>query len=245
MESVKTKGLIIKTTDYGEANRMIKVFTTDFGIVSAGVYGARSKKKGLGASSRIFSWGDFLLTGRDGRWRADDIAVREGFYPLCEDIVLLALAVYFAELAETASGENNPDESVLRLLLNTIYAMCYNGVEPEAAKMVYELRLAECGGYLPDIDGCMACGSTDSEMWFDIPRGGLLCASCHRPDSIKVTPAVIAALRFILSADDKKIFAFRADKPTTELLSGLTEKYISEHLDRSFKSLDYYKQIKI
>lgn len=245
MESIKTKGLIIKATSYGEANRMIKIFTTDFGIISASVYGALSKKKGLGASSRIFSWGDFLLTGRNGRQRADDIAVREGFYPLCEDIVLLSLAVYFAELAEAAVGEGNPDEGVLRLLLNTLYAMCYNGIEPEIAKTVFELRIAECSGYLPHIDGCSVCGNADGEMWFDIPRGGLLCGECHTPSSIAVKPSVIAAMKYILSAEDKKIFSFRADKPTAAQLSALTEDYISVHLDKKFRALDYYKQIKI
>ncbi|MEE0944040.1 MAG: DNA repair protein RecO [Clostridia bacterium] len=244
MESIKTKGLIIKSSDYGETSRMITVFTEDMGIVSAGVYGAHSKKKGLGASSRIFTFGEFLFKESNGRLRADEIAVREGFFPLCEDIVKLSAAVYFADLAYAAVGMNNKDEGVLRLLLNTIYAMCYNDVEPDTAKTVYEFRLAAEGGYLPVLDCCAACSAfPDDEIFFDIDRGGILCASCRRPDSIKINNAAFSAIKYILFAEDKKIFSFKADDKVTKLLSLISERYIGEHLERSFKSLDYYKKI--
>lgn len=244
MESIKTKGLIIKSSDYGESSRMITVFTEDMGIISAGVFGAHSKKKGLGASSRIFTYGEFLLKESQGRLRAEEIAVKEGFFPLCEDIVKLAAAVYFADLAYAAVGTHNKDKGVLRLLLNTIYAMCYNDVDPDTAKTVYELRLAGEGGYLPVLDICAACScEPDGELYFDIERGGILCHNCRRPDSIKINSAVHLALKYILSADDKRIFAFKSDEKVTDLLSRISEKYISEHLERTFKSLDYYKKI--
>lgn len=245
METIKTKGLIIKSTDYGEANRMIKVFTTDMGIVSAGIYGAHSKKKGMGASSRIFTWGEFLFKQSGRRLYAEEISLREGFFPLSEDIVLLAAAVYFSDLAEAAVGEYNRDEGVLRLLLNTLYAMCYNEIEPDTAKTVFELRLAAEGGYLPVCERCVACGNEKGGFYFDISRGGVLCESCRRPDSIKVSEAVRAALIYILHAEDKRIFAFKADSSVTEALAHISEKFISEHLERSFKSLDYYKKIKV
>lgn len=245
MESIKTRGLIIKSSDYGETSRMITVFTEDMGIVSAGVYGAHSKKKGLGASSRIFTYGEFLFKESGGRLRADEIAVREGFFPLCEDIVKLAAAVYFADLAFAAVGMNNKDTGVLRLLLNTLYAMCYNDVDSDTAKTVYEFRLAAEGGYLPRLDVCASCETEPlEEIYFDIERGGILCKSCRRPDSIRINNAVLSAIKYILFAEDKKIFAFKADDKVTSLLSQISEQYIGEHLERSFKSLDYYKKIK-
>lgn len=245
MESIKTRGLIVKSSDYGESSRMITVFTEDMGLVSASVYGAHSKKKGLGASSRIFNYGEFLFKETGGRLRAEEIAVREGFFPLCEDILKLAAAVYFADLAYAAVGMNNRDTGVLRLLLNTLYAMCYNDVDTDTAKTVYELRLAAEGGYLPVLDNCVVCNSNpDGDMFFDTSRGGIICGKCRRPDSIKINTAIHSAIKYILSADDKRIFAFKANPEVTALLANLSEKYISEHLERNFKSLDYYKKTK-
>lgn len=245
MESIKTRGLIIRSSDYGETSRMITVFTEDMGIVSASVYGAHSKKKGLGASSRIFNFGEFLFKESGGRLRAEEISVREGFFPLCEDILKLAAAVYFADLAYAAIGMNNRDTEVLRLLLNTLYAICYNGIDTDTAKIVYELRLAAEGGYLPVLDSCVVCrNKPDGDIFFDASRGGIVCGKCRYPDSIKINVAVHSAIKYILSADDKKIFAFKANPEVTALLTSISEKYISEHLERNFNSLDYYKKTK-
>lgn len=246
MESIKTRGLIIRSLDYGETNRMITVFTEDMGIVSATVYGAHSKKKGLGASSSVFTWGEIMLKESGGKYRAEEIAVREGFFPLSEDIIKLSAAVYFADLAYAAVGANNRDDGVLRLLLNTLYAMCYNGVDTKVAKTVFEFRLAAEGGYLPVTDMCTVCNDELSgEIYFDISRGGTVCSLCRSPEAVHLPKASLDAIRYILSADDKKIFSFKADAQVFDAISKLSEDYISEHLGRRFKSLDYYKKISI
>lgn len=243
MESIKTKGLIIKSTNYGEANRMLKVFTVDMGIVSVCVYGARGRKKGLGASSRIFGWGDFMLGGTQERLRAEEISIHEGFYPLAEDIAKLSAAVYFADLAEAVTGMSNPDAAVLRLLLNTLYAMCYKDVGIKTARAVYELRIAAAGGYMPVLDACVSCGETEGEMWFDILRGGRLCRHCRRPDSIALNAGVAEAMRYILTAEEKRIFSFYADDGVINNLLNISEKYAAAHFERDFASLDYLKKL--
>lgn len=246
MESIKTRGLIIRSHDYGETSRIITVFTEDMGIITATVYGAHSKKKGLGASSRVFTWGDIMLKESGGKYRAEEISLREGFFPLSEDIIKLSAAVYFADLAYAAVGMQNKDEGVLRLLLNTLYAMCYNGVDSKVAKTVFEFRLAAEGGYLPVTDSCTACGEELSgEVYFDIARGGTACSLCRSPSAVHLPKASLDAIRYILSADDKRIFSFKADGQVFDAIAKLSEDYISEHLGRSFKSLEYYKKISI
>ncbi len=247
MDSIKTMGLIIRTNDYGEANRILTVFTEAFGVVSANIYGAKSLKKGLAAASGLFVFGDMVLNSSKGRYRIEEIKLREGFFPLCEDIKKLSLASYFADLAHTAVGDGNPDDAVLRLLLNSLYAICYNGIDLEMARTVFELRLAAVGGYLPECEHCIACGSTDiSEgCYFDTVRGGVLCDKCRTIDSKKISEAVRRAIYYILHAEDKRIFAFTATKEVLATLAGLSEQYISQHLDKRFKTLEYYKKINI
>lgn len=246
MESIKTRGLIIRASDYGETARILSIFTEDLGIISATVYGAHSKKKGLGASSRIFTYSEFLLSYSKGKYRADEIKTKEGFFPLSEDIVKLSLSVYLADLAYSSVGPENKDSGVLRLLLNTIYAICYGEVDLDVAKTVYEFRLAKEGGYMPYLDECVSCGEdTYEDIYFDISSGGIVCEKCRKPGSIKLTKAQYDALKYIFSADDKKIFSFEAKGGVFDSLSALSEKYILNHLEQNFKSLEYYKKIKV
>lgn len=217
METIKTKGLIIRASDFGEANRMVKIFTTDLGIISAGVYGAYSKKKGMGASSRIFSWCDVILSKNSERLRVEETNIIEGFFPLGEDIVRLSTAVYFADLAQGALGEYNPDENVLRLLLNTLYAMCYNELDTSVAKFVFEMRLACETGYMPNL--------------------------CDKYFTEKISKKACDILQYIISANDKRIFAFEIDDNSKTELAKICEDYILSQLGMNFKSLEYLKKI--
>lgn len=243
MESIKTHGLIIKGSDYGENNRIVKIFTSDMGIVSAGIHGIRSKKKGLGALGRIFIWGDVMLKENGGRYTVEEFVVKEGFYPLCEDIVKLSAAAYFAELAAMFTGEYNPDEQVLKLLLNTLYTMCYNDISLKTVKAVYEMRLAMEVGYRPDTDECTACKSTHNLAFFDVGHSGILCSSCKRSESLKVSEGAILLLRHILTASDKQIFSFRINSVIEEEISKLAEAYTLSLLDYKPKTLAYYNKM--
>ena len=81
-------------------------------------------------------------------------------------------------------------------------------------------------------------------MYFDSERGGLLCKSCRRPSSAPLPPAVLAAMRGILAAKDKKIFAFRAEEAVTDTVAELSEKYLLGRIERTPASIAYYKNIR-
>ncbi len=245
MDSIKTRGLVIRSTDYGEANRIITIFTEHLGIINANVYGAKSLKKGIGAASGLFVFGDILLVKRANRYKIEEIKVREGFFPLCEDITKLSLAAYFADLAHSAVGYQNRDDNILRLLLNSIYAICYNGIDLEMARTVFELRIAALGGYMPKTDRCACCDNDDftDGLYFDIERGGILCSICKSPDSLQISDSARKAISYILTADDKRIFAFTASEKVLLEASKISERYVTEHFDRHFKTLEYYKKL--
>jgi DNA repair protein RecO (recombination protein O) len=59
-----------------------------------------------------------------------------------------------------------------------------------------------------------------------------------------LSPSALAALRYIVSAPDGRVFSFEIkDDGETEELAGAAESYILNHLERSFDSLSFYKQV--
>ena len=73
------------------------------------------------------------------------------------------------------------------------------------------------------------------------------CTSCRIPGSggihMPVIPGVLDTMRYICSCDSKRLFAFSTGKETLEILSQLTESYLSTQLERGFSSLDFYKSL--
>ena len=61
MSTIKTKGIILRQSDFKEANRILTIFTKEFGIVNAVAYGAKSIRNKNSASTQIMTYADFIL----------------------------------------------------------------------------------------------------------------------------------------------------------------------------------------
>lgn len=243
MGTIRENGLIIKQNDYGEGHRMLSIFTDGRGIIKAVSYGAKRQKTKAAASSQFLCYGEFeLYVSNRGAASVNSVNVAEAFQPIAEDIVKLALCTYLADITYALIGEENPDERLLKTLLNTVYALAYRGEPPEKIKAVYELRLMTLEGYMPNLGAC-GCGSRDIKA-FDLDKGSMVCASCRGKNSLTISPGVYRAMHYITTAEDKRIFSFTGSAALFAELGAVTEKYLLTHTERSYKSLDYYKKIK-
>ncbi len=239
----KAKGIVLKTNEFGEANRMITVFTMEYGIIRAAVYGAKSIKSGKGAACQLLSYSEFELTKSTGDiYTVSSVSPIETFFGLSNDIVNFSLAAYMAELTITAVGSENPEEGALRLLLNTLYALCYNGLEAKKAKCVYELRLMSILGYKPQLTKCVRCGSIKDIVAFSAKDGGLVCSSCGGYGTA-VGKSTAEALKYIIASEEKKVFSFTVSDEVLKRVGKIAEDYTKTQLDTDFQSLLYLKKM--
>lgn len=240
MANVTARGIVIKQSDYGEGNRMLSIFTEDYGIIKAVSYGAKRLKSKNAASTQFLCYGDFELyaPGRDVS-TVDSVNVIEGFYNIAKDIKKLSLCVYFSDVAFALLGNGNPDKRLLSIFLNALYALCYKDEDINKIKAVFELKMMSAGGYMPDVAEC-PCGAS-AIYGFDPPKGTVVCRSCKSRDTIPISEQVYKALVYIISCDDKKMLSFNANESLCKALGNISEKYVLIHTEQKFKSLDYYK----
>ena len=220
---------------------MMTVFAENMGVISVCAYGVRSKKSKLRAAAQPLCFCEFVLSKKQGDiYRVEAAEILDSFYPISEDIVKLSLANYLCELSRETFVDG--DNSVLSLLLNTLYVMAYKNVEPLLAKAVFELKLAQYSGYEPVLDACIGCGQAENLVAFDF-SGGLKCSSCRREADMNIDVDLYHAIKYIITANDKKIFSFNVSEQVRERLSLLAEGYILNKSERSYKSLDYFKKM--
>lgn len=244
MSVVSARGIVIRQSDYGEGHRMLSIFTHEYGIIKAVKYGAKSTKNRDSASSQFLCYGNFelFMSNRDVG-NINSITAIDSFFPVMEDIVKLSLCNYLADLTYSILGMNTPDERLLNVFLNCVYALAYKNEPPEKVKTVYELKLMSIGGYMPDLTGC-ACGKEG--VWgLDIDSGQVVCPECKKSGTIKLYEHTYKALWYIINSPDKKMLAFNGNERLFEELGRISEKYALAHLEKEFKSLDYYKAVNI
>lgn len=244
----RTKGLVIKQTDYGEGNRMLTIFTEDFGIIKASVYGVKKGKSRQSAATQFLNWSEFMLYfGKGDVATVNSVTSIESFFPIQENFEKLALCAYLADITYTFQVQNMPNSSVLRLFLNTLYALAYKELPIEKAKAVFELRLIRDMGFMPTVNCCSACGDEGMPEYFSSECGGILCRNCHSAlrDDLHLSPEAYKLLVYILYAEEKKIYSFNSTETAMKEISAIAENYFISKAERSFSSLEYLKKLGI
>ena len=256
-------GLVIREMPYGESDRLITLLTADEGKILVTAKGARSLKSKNQPLCSLFTYANYEFYERNGRrWLAGG-AVREGFYGLPTDMTGFALACYVVQLAGEITGEGVPAEDVLRMTLNTLYAI-EKGLKPyPQIKSAYEIFAAKEAGFSPDTSVCGDCRAPfEGEGWLDVMNGRLICSECMSQKSqgapipetdrfmtnnilFPIDASVAAAWRYVSEAPPKKVLSFTlSDGESAKRLSRATEAYVVNHLERSFEALEFYNTVK-
>lgn len=238
MECIQTKGLVLRQTDYGEADRILTIFTEEKGIIPVIAKGVRKYKSHQRAASSLFCYGEYSLHAGKNMYSMRGCKLIESFYGISSGIEKLALASYLCEITAYFVPEQEIENEVLSLILNTLYILSEKERSLFLIKAVFELKLLSMVGYEIDTSRCVVCGK-EQTVCFSPDKGGMLCPDCalSRPPQPK---SAAAAIKYILSGDIKNIFSFSIDEAGLLSLSKLAEQFILKISERNFQTLAYF-----
>lgn len=243
-ERFVTCGLVLRETDTRDADKILTVLTPDRGRLSVIARGARRKGSRVAAACQLLAYSEMTLYEKS-RWTMLDAAdTIELFDGLRQDLTALSLAAYFAELTEAVSDGSGGD--VLPLLLNALYALSALKKPPQLVKPAFQFRLMALAGYEPMADGCALCGAPEPENpMLDVVHGVVHCGKCREKGglSLPLTASGLAALRYVLYGDPRRLYSFSLPPEGLRALNHAADAYVSAQLERSFRTLDYYKTI--
>lgn len=262
MEELEVDGLVVKEVKMGEADKIITLLTASHGKITITGKGVGNLKNRHAASAQLFSYSTFLLRKTQKYYYIADSFYINSFETVRYDIERLSLAAYICDIACDISLEDTPDEELMSLTLNALYALDKLPNIPVAQiKAAYELKTAVIAGFMPETDCCGVCGCELAEETFiDVMNGRMVCKKCRRelenaPEFItddhtakifiRVTPDVLMAMRYVIQATVKRYLSFSLDEVGLSLFAVLCERYLLNHLEHGFSSLEYYKKIKI
>jgi len=240
-----TKALVLREAKYKDADKILTVLTED-GKMTVKAAGALRKGCRFSAAAQCFAYSEMTLFGNAGRFSVKEASTIEQFLPLREDLSVLALANYFAAVLEAVSDEDRATPVFLQLGLNSLFALANGLYDILHIKAAFELRVMCLAGFEPDVSGCAQCGeASPAEPRFSVAGGALHCGACSpgaQGRSLPLCQGSLLAMRHIISSPPKSIFAFSISDDAQARLAEICEGYLTEHLDRRFRSLDYFKK---
>jgi len=240
--------IILRRTGYGEADRLLTVFTADRGklrLIAKGIRKTKSRKSG---HLELFMHSNMQIA--EGRnWgiitQADTV---EAFRPLREDLDRISQGYYLAELVDQFTEDNDPSYPIFELLALTL-ARLSDGSPGEQflAVRYFELHLLRLAGYQPQLHFCLACNKPlqAEENYFHAADGGTLCPDCGEPraQARRLPLGTLKVLRFLQTRPWSEAAKLQLTAKTQTGIEQLLLDYITHILERKLKSVDFLKKL--
>ena len=259
MEQIRVRGLVVRETQSGEYDKILTVITEEMGRISISGKGVRSLKSKHMPATQLFCYSSFVLRKSHGYYYISDSALMESFFDLRLDLNKLALASYLCDVAAEMAVEGVGDEELMQLTLNTLYALANKKqLSLTQIKAAFELRCASVEGFRPNLSACDVCDAfEDKKFYMDVMNGRILCSDClnkvrHTDDLVddgtahiylRLTPAVLEAMRYTIHAPANRYLSFTLSEDEMKLYASVCEKYLLNHIEHGFYSLEFYKSL--
>lgn len=233
----KADAVVLRSRVYGEADRILTLFTKEAGKVSAIAKGVRKPKSRLRGAVQLFSHTRLVLyTGKSLDTISQGEAEEEFLY-LERDLERFATASYCAELVDRLTAANQPHPEVFFLLLSAFRSL--EKGDPELLARVFELKLLSLLGYRPRLTGCVEGNHSlqpsgrgaPGPIWFSISKGGLLCPACATSckDKVPLSPETLAALNYFLQVPLERAIRARLGGRSLRELASLLQGFLAYH----------------
>lgn len=261
MTEIKVNGLVIFDREIGENDKLLTILTERYGKLFVIAKGAKSVKNRNMCCTHIFTYASFGIRRRGNYYYLVDSDLIENFFSVRNDILKLSLASYVCDVVSHVAQEGVSEDNILRLALNTIYAISKDKYGLETIRAAFQLRIVAEIGMSPDVYSCSKCGYEDvANGYLDLVDGIIICDECRKSINFEIeknafterglqkpialiNKAIIDAIKYIVNTDIKRFLSFTLEGDDWKLFYDLSEKFLQNQLERSFYSLEFYKSL--
>lgn len=202
-------GLILKAEPFGEYDRRVVMLTRERGKIAAFAKGARRQGSRLLASTNPFCFGEFRLYEGRTSYSISEASIQNYFAPLREDFENACYGMYFLEVMDYYTRENNDEKEMLKLLYQSLRALCHKTLDNRLVRYIFEIKALALNGEYPGLP---------------------------KDKSYEESTAYAAA--FIVGTPVEKLYTFTVTEKVLKELQEITDEFRKRFIDRNFKSLE-------
>lgn len=239
-ESYRDRALVVRTHDFGEADRIVVLLTRDHGIVRGVAKGVRRSKSRFGSRLQLFVELDVqLYPGRNLSTISGADTV--GYYAsgIIDDFKRYSAASAILEIASSIA----PMEQGPYLFEATTSALqrMQNAEHPVLLLDEYMLRAMDHAGWAPSLFDCAQCGRPGPHTAFHPGAGGAVCLYCRPQGSAEVPAETLHMMWLLARGQGRRVLAEHPG--LTGAIHRLTTAHLQWHLERKLPTLEVLDQV--
>jgi DNA repair protein RecO (recombination protein O) len=178
---VKTEGIVLRSIRYGEADRVLHLYTADRGRVGAMAKGVRRTRTRFGG--RLEPFFRLRLVLHEGRGDLMTVTAAEtvaAHARLREDARGLDAAARACDAVARLFDSGDPSPPAYHLLANELALLdARPALAGQPNALAFRLKLLLAAGFAPQLASCAQCGEGEHLAGFSGAAGGVVCAACE------------------------------------------------------------------
>ncbi len=176
-----TEAIVLRSIRYGEADRILHIYTPDHGRVSGIAKGVRRARSRFGARLEpFFHVRAHLHEGRSELLTVTGVDTINPHASLREHAATLDAAARVCDAVSRLFETTDPHPEVFHLLANELALLDGDRVHARAANgLAFRLKLLLAAGIVPHLGACASCGEAEHLQGFSAAAGGVVCNACE------------------------------------------------------------------
>jgi DNA repair protein RecO (recombination protein O) len=246
--SFGVEAVVLRHSDFGEADRIVTLYTRQVGKTRAIVKGARKVASRKAGHLEPFTHVRLQLAkGREIPvvTQADTV---EAYLPLRENLELTGQTSYVIELLDRFTYDEGTGNPIMFELLTATLRRLASRTDPWMVIRYYEMRLLDQLGFRPKLFECAHCGREiiAEDQFFSYGAGGVICPTSARTEA-NLRPISVEALRYLRHFQRSSFEDASRARPSAEAAQeteGIMQGYFVYLLERELKTPGFLRQIR-
>ncbi len=245
----QTPAVVIGSIDYGESDRIVTFYTSEFGKIRGIAKGAKRSKKRFPNRLEPFTHVklSFFEKQISSLVRVESCDLISPWARIREDLVKIAYASHLLELIREMTAERQKSPGVFELLIHFL-SLIEAGEISEKLLRIFEIRLLSFLGYRPNLERCALCKQRVKEgsSGFSLRRGRIICPECREKEGgvLPLSAGTARTLSQALNLDLDKLSHLAFSQKALEESREILPKFISYQINKDLKSLKFLEEIK-
>jgi DNA repair protein RecO (recombination protein O) len=238
MAIYETEAILLAVKDWGDADRMVTLFSREYGKINAVAYGARVPRNSLSGPLQPFSHVNILLSQGNQLDYIKQCQVHNSFKEVREDIVIMAYALFLSEIVLELWPDREAEPKVFEFLIAAFPLISQRN--PRIVSLAGAWKLLSLAGYQPLYEKCISCGKKLSfPAYFSLDPCGGLCEKCVEGNGNIYTEEMRDFIKQLLSIDWQNPGHFTVNKKTLLMTEKLVQNVLFSLIGKPLKSVSF------
>lgn len=177
---VKVNAIVIKSIDYKESDKILTLYSLEYGKITASIKGVRKASAKLKFASEPFCFSEYVLVEKNGRYTVKNATYIETFYNLRLNVEKYYTASIILEFLSAMTEEKVQDAQIFKIALDGVKNICYEQEERQSLA-VFLIKAVETLGYSIENVACHDCGQIISgRVFFSFENAQFSCEECRK-----------------------------------------------------------------